>query len=265
MPEFNGKVALVTGGSSGIGRATALAFAREGAAVVIGARREHAGEGVVAEIAAAGGRATFVQTDVGRIDEVERLILKTVEEHGRIDCAFNNAASDEGAFKPAADFDIEEFDRVMAVNLRGVWLCMKHEIKQMLRQEPEGGAIVNMSSVNGLGGAPQGALYSATKAGVLALTKSAAQDYATSGIRINAIAAGFFQTPMLERVLDRASGGDPEAAKAVWSQVEQMVPQKRVGRPEEVAEAVLWLCSERASYVTGHSMIVDGGLTSLAR
>jgi len=142
---------------------------------------------------------------------------------------------------------------------------MKHEIKQMLGQEPAGGAIVNMSSVNRLGGAPQGALYSASKAGALALTKSAAQDYATVGIRINNIAAGFVATPMLERLFDRAPDGDPDSATAVRSQVEQMVPQKRVGRPEEVAEAVLWLCSDAASYVTGHSMIVDGGLTASAR
>lgn len=265
MSKLDDKIVLVTGGSSGIGRAAALAFTRDGARVVIAARRKDLGDEVVDDIKAAGGEAKFIQTDVAQPAEVERLMAGTVATYGRLDYAFNNAASDEGVFKLAADFDEDEFDRLMAVNLRGVWLCMKHEIKQMLRQEPAGGAIVNMSSVNGLGGAPQGAVYSASKAGVLALTKSAAQDYATMGIRINAIAAGFFQTPMLDRVFDRASGGDSESAKAVKSQVEQMVPQKRVGRPEELAEAVLWLCSDAASYVTGHSMIVDGGLTAPAR
>lgn len=207
MSRLDDKTVLITGGSSGIGRAAALAIARAGARVIIAARRKILGDEVVDQIKAAGGEAKFIQTDVAQPGEVERLVARTVETYGQLDCAFNNAASDEGVFKLAADFDEDEFDRLMAVNLRGVWLCMKCEIKQMLRQEPAGGAIVNMSSVNGLGGAPQGAIYSASKAGVIALTKSSAQDYATQGIRINAIAAGFIETPMLNRVFDRASGG----------------------------------------------------------
>jgi NAD(P)-dependent dehydrogenase (short-subunit alcohol dehydrogenase family) len=154
---------------------------------------------------------------------------------------------------------------VIGVNLKGVWLCLKHEIQQMLRQQPAGGAIVNTSSVNGLGGAPQGALYSATKSGVLALTKSAAQDYARHGIRVNALVAGAFETPMLERVFDRASGCPPEAREAVAAHYRQLIPLGRIGRPEEAVEAAVWLCSDAASYVTGHSMIVDGGMTATVR
>jgi len=167
--------------------------------------------------------------------------------------------------KLTAYFTEDEFDNIISINLKGVWLCLKYEIQQMLRQQPAGGAIVNTSSINGLGGVAQGALYAATKAGVLALTKSAAQEYARQGIRINALVAGAFRTPMLERVFERATAGDPETAKAAEGQITQLIPLGRVGHPEEAAEAVVWLCSDAASYVTGHSMIVDGGLTAWAR
>ena len=149
--------------------------------------------------------------------------------------------------------------------LKGVWLCLKHEVRQMLRQAPAGGAIVNTSSVNGLGGVAQGSIYAATKAGVIALTKSAAQEYAQAGIRVNTLIAGGFRTPMLERVFERAGGGDSAVAEAAEAQITEAIPLRRIGRPEEAAEAVVWLCSEAASYVTGHSMIVDGGLTAWAR
>jgi NAD(P)-dependent dehydrogenase (short-subunit alcohol dehydrogenase family) len=264
MGIFDGKVVLVTGGNSGIGRATALAFARENAKVVIAARRSEQGEEVVQEINNAGAEGFFVRADMSKPADVEALIIKTVREYGRVDCAINNAAI-EGAMKVTADFTEDEFDDIINVNLKGVWLCLKFEIQQMLNQEPAGGAIVNTSSVNGLGGVAQGALYATTKAGVLALTKSAAQEYSHQGVRINALVAGAFRTPMLDRVIERVSQGDAEKEKAAEAQYSQFIPVGRIGRPEEAAGAVLWLCSDAASYVSGHSMIVDGGLTSWAR
>ena len=259
------KVAVVTGASSGIGRAVAVAFAEARVSVVLAARGAERGEAVAREIRDQGGEATFIAADVARAADVRALVARAVELYGRVDFGVNNAASEEGAFALTADFDEGTFDRTVAVNLKGVWLCMKHELRQMLSQEPPGGAIVNTSSVNGLGGAPQGALYSATKAGVLALTKSAAQEYATRGIRVNALVAGAFRTPMLERVFEHASGGDPAGVAAVEAAYARMVPLGRIGRPEEAAAAVTWLCSDAASYVTGHSMIVDGGMTAFAR
>lgn len=264
MESPKNKVVLVTGGSSGIGRATALTFAQEGAKVVIAARGIERGDRVVREIESAGGTAIFVPSDVSRRDDVQALVEKTVETFGRLDYAFNNAASVEEPFAMTADFSEEQFDRSIALNLKSVWLCMQQEIRQMLRQEPRGGAIVNTSSVNGLGGVPQAALYAAAKAGVLALTKSAALEYAGHGIRVNALVAGGFQTPMLEGVFDRVSGGNLEARDAIVKRYEAMVAMGRIGRPEEAAEAVVWLCSG-ASYVTGHSLIVDGGWTAATR
>jgi NAD(P)-dependent dehydrogenase (short-subunit alcohol dehydrogenase family) len=257
--RFKSRVALVTGGSSGIGRAAALAFAKEGAAVVIASRGVERGEAVRRELEALGAEAEFVPTDVSQAGQVETLVRRTVERFGRLDCAFNNAAViDIGVFKPTADFSEEEFDRHITANLKSVWLCMKHEIVQMLRQGT-GGTIVNTSSINGLGGVPHNALYAAAKAGVLGLTKSAAQEYAKQGLRINALVAGGFRTPMLESVFERVSPQDPSAAEAGFA---QLVPLGRIGRPEEAAEAVLWLCSDASSYVTGSSLIVDGGVTA---
>lgn len=264
MKGLEGKVALVTGGGSGIGRASALVFARAGARVVVAGRGAEAGEETVRAVRDAGGEALFVKADVSEGREVEALINRTVEAYGRLDCAFNNAASTEGVFSLTADFGEEEFDRVVGANLKGVWLCMRHEIRQMLIQDPPGGAIVNTSSVNGLGGVPQGALYSATKSGVLALTKSAAQEYAQSGVRVNALVPGAFRTPMLEGVFERASGGGGDA-RAVEEAYVARIPQGRIGDPTEAAEAAAWLCSDGASYVTGHSMIVDGGMTATVR
>ena len=260
--RFSGKVALITGGSSGIGRAAALAFAREGAAVVIASRRVEPGETARTELQALGADAEFVPADVSDSRQVEGLVKGAVRRFGRIDCAFNSAAAIEaGVFKPTAAFSEEEFDQHITVNLKSVWLCMKHEIEQMLKQR-SGGAIVNASSVNGLGGVAQNALYAAAKAGVLGLTKSAAQDYAKQGIRVNALVAGGFRTPMLTSVFKRVSPQDPSAPEARFA---EMIPLGRVGTPEEAAEAVLWLCSDASTYVTGHSLIVDGGLTSSYR
>jgi NAD(P)-dependent dehydrogenase (short-subunit alcohol dehydrogenase family) len=264
MTTLEGKVVLITGGSSGIGRATALAFSKEGARVVIAARGAERGEEAAHEICSAGGQAVFVRADMAKTADVAKLVPRTVKAYGRLDYAFNNAAT-EGSPKVTADFTEKEYDEILRVNLKAVWLAMRDQIRQMLQQQPAGGAIVNTSSINGLGGVAGGALYAATKAAVIALSKSAAQEYARQGIRVNVLVAGGFDTPMLRRVFERAGGGDPDKAKAVEEQISQMVPLHRIGRPEEAAQAVLWLCSDAASYVTGHSMIVDGGLTAWAR
>ena len=265
MTALEGRVALVTGATSGIGRAAAVAFAAAGARVVATGRNRERGEAVVSEIRGAGGDGCFVAVDLTEAGAAARVVAAAVRTHGRLDCAFNNAAAAEGAGKSVADFSEEEFDHAMAINLRSVWTCMKAELSQMVAQSPAGGAIVNTSSVNGLGGARQGALYSAAKAGVLALTKSAAQEYAAAGIRVNALVAGAFLTPMLEGVFASIGGPDPEAQAAVRAQYERFIPLGRLGAPDEAAAAAVWLCSDAASYVTGHSMLVDGGMTAMMR
>ena len=265
MTSLKDKVVLVTGGSSGIGRAAVGAFARAGANVVFTGRRKEMGQAVVQELQAEGVRAKFVPADVSIPAEVERLISSTVDAYGRLDAAFNNAATTDGALALTVDFTEEQFDRSIAMNLKSVWLCMRSEIRQMLSQSPPGGAIVNTSSVNGLGGAPGGAVYSAAKAGVLALTKSAAQEYALQGIRVNALVAGAFLTPMLQHVFEAVGSNTPDGRGAVEAHYTGLVPMRRIGRPEEAAQVALWLCSDAASYVTGHSMIVDGGITAATR
>jgi NAD(P)-dependent dehydrogenase (short-subunit alcohol dehydrogenase family) len=264
MHQFKDKIVLVTGGNSGIGKAAAKAFAREGARVLIAARRADSGEEVVSEIRESGGEAFFIQTDVSKSEDLKNLFSKIENDHSRLDYAFNNAAI-EGKIKPLIEFEESDFDEVIDTNLKSVWLCMKYQIQMMLGQTPSGGAIVNTSSVNGLGGVANGALYAAAKAGVNALTKSAALEFAQKNIRVNALVAGGFRTPMLERVMETTANNDPEIRNAVEQQINQMVPLGRIGEPEEAAETVLWLCSDKASYITGHSMIVDGGLTAWAR
>lgn len=259
MTTLTGKTALVTGGTSGIGRAAALAFADAGASVVIAGRTAARGEAVLRELQSRGAAAEYVLADVSRADEVSRLVSRVVDRFGTLDYAINNAAVfDVGVFKPLAELTEAEYDAHLAFNLKSVWLCMKYEIARMLEQG-RGGAIVNTSSVNGLGGAPQSSLYAAAKAGILGLTKSAALEYGAANIRVNALVAGAFKTPMLEGVFERLSPGDPAAAEQRYA---SMVALGRVGRPEEAAAAMLWLCSDEASYVTGHSMIVDGGATA---
>jgi len=251
--SYEGKVALVTGGAGGIGKSASLAFAAAGAAVVVADREAAAGEAVVAEINAAGGRAAFAPVDVTRAADVERMVAFAVERFGRLDAAFNNAGI-ELESKPTADCDEDTFDRIVDVNLKGVWLCMKYEIAQMLRQG-DGGAIVNTSSVAGLIGAPFMPAYCASKHAVVGITKAAAAEYGRHRIRVNAVCPGVINTPMMER----AFAADPRRKP----QMERVHLLKRVGEPQEVANAVLWLCSDAASFVTGHPMAVDGGMVAI--
>lgn len=246
-----GKIALVTGGSSGIGRATARIFAREGATVVVADVLVDGGEETARLIKAAGGEALFVKTDVSQPVEVDALVKRAVETYGRLDCAFNNAGI-EGALQPTADYDAAVWDRVMSINLRGVWLCMKSEIQQMLKQG--GGAIVNTASAAGLVAVPGLSAYVAAKHGVVGLTKTAALEYAKTGIRVNAVCPGGVDTPMVQRVF----GNNPQFAEAAAS----AEPVGRLAQPAEIGEAVVWLCSDAASFVTGHAMAVDGGMTA---
>ena len=249
--QFEGKVALVTGASSGIGRASALAFAREGAKVIVADVLVEGGEETVRMIKEAGGEALFVKTDVSKASEVENLIHKAVETYGRLDCANNNAGI-EGQSAPTADCTEENWDRTININLKGAWLCMKYEIPQMLKQG--GGAIVNTASVAGLVGFQGLPAYSASKGGIIQLTRVAALEYAKAGIRVNAVCPGIIRTSMVERL----QGGQAEAEAGFIA----MEPVGRMGKPEEIAEAIVWLCSEAASFVTGHPMVVDGGLVA---
>ncbi len=245
---FAGKIALVTGGNSGIGKATAILFARQGARVVIAARRAEEGEATVAEIRRNGGEAIFARTDVALAADAEAVVKRTVAEYGRLDCAFNNAGiSGGGLLHEVTEAD---WDRMIDVNLKGVWLGMKYQVIQMLSQGS--GAIVNDSSVAGLSGYVRSTHYAASKHGVVGLTKSAALQYRDQGIRINAVCPGMIMTPMIERAF---------AIPGVEDWFRAKVPG-RGGNPDEVAQAVTWLCSDAASYVTGVALPVDGGLSS---
>ena len=259
-----GQVALITGGSAGIGRAAVEAFSNEGARVVFAARTAERGEGLARRLRTEGRQVLFIQADVSQSDEIQRTISRAVESFGRIDCAFNNAAA-LGRVQRSAEYTESEFDAEVASNLKSVWLCMKYEIEQMKKQQPAGGAIVNTSSVNGLGGALGASLYSMSKAGILGLTKSAAQEYACDGIRLNALVAGGFDTEMLHNAITQIVGNDPAKLEDAFKGYTARVPLGRIGDPREAAQAALWLCSAAASYVTGFSMIVDGGLTCWAR
>jgi NAD(P)-dependent dehydrogenase (short-subunit alcohol dehydrogenase family) len=247
--DFAGKVVLVTGAASGIGRGVALAFAARGARVVLADISTEAGEAVAAQIREAGGEAMFVRADVARDEQVQALVAEAVDAYGRLDWAFNNAGIEE-EHERLAEGEEALFDRMMEINVKGVWLCMKHELRQMLAQG--GGAIVNTASVAGLMGAPKHSIYAASKHAVLGLTKSAAAEYGKKNIRINAVCPGVIRTPMLERALAR----DPSWEPALVG----MHPIGRLGEVQDVVNAVLWLCSE-ASFVTGHALAVDGAMT----
>jgi NAD(P)-dependent dehydrogenase (short-subunit alcohol dehydrogenase family) len=246
--ELEGKVGLVTGGTSGIGRETAILFAKAGAKVVVTGRREPEGNETIELIRAAGGEGLFMKADVSKAAEVEAVVEKAVEKFSRLDIAFNNAGI-EGVWVPIVKQTEEDWDRTIDVNLKGLWLCLKYEIRQMLKQGG-GGAIVNMSSVTGLVGAANAATYSASKHGVIGLTKSAALETAKSGIRINAVCPAVIETPMEKRLF---------SAPPVHKHVVNSHPIGRFGQPAEIAEAVVWMCSNRASFMTGQSLVLDGG------
>jgi NAD(P)-dependent dehydrogenase (short-subunit alcohol dehydrogenase family) len=246
--KFDGEVALVTGGSTGLGRAAARAFAREGAKVVVSSRRGEESEETVRLIEAAGGEAMFVRADMKQPAEIAAMVARTVAHFGKLNYAFNNAGIEGDVFVHVADYSEATWDEVIAINLTSVFLCMKHEIPHILKSK---GAIVNMASVAGLKGGRMGAAYYASKHGVVGLTKAAAIEYASAGIRINAVAPAVIRTSMA----DRAFFHD----EAITTRVTAMHPMGRVGTPEEVAEAVIWLCSAGASFTTGHALPVDGG------
>jgi len=250
--SFTGKVVLVTGAASGIGRAIALAFGRAGASVVVADISVDGGHATAAMIVENGGKALFVQSNVTRAADVEALVEKTINYYGRLDYAVNNAAVEEER-QPLAEGDDEQFDRIMSVNVKGVWLCMKYQLRQMLKQGS--GAIVNMADVSGLVGSPNHAIYGASKHAVVGLTKSAAAEYARDGVRVNVLCPAAVKTPMLARAIER----DPASEK----KLKAAHPMGRVAEATEIAHAALWLCSDMASYVNGHEMVVDGGYTAI--
>jgi NAD(P)-dependent dehydrogenase (short-subunit alcohol dehydrogenase family) len=248
---LDGKVALVTGGASGIGRATAVAMAREGARVAVADRAEETAAETVALINAAGGQAIAIGGDVTKEADVAATVARTVSAFGRIDCAFNNAGIATRAVGPAGqrvhELSQASFDAMLAVNLTGVFLCLKHEVAQMLAQGG-GGAIINTASIAGLIGLPTSAHYVAAKHGVVGLTKTAAMEYAQDGIRVNCVNPGYVKTPMTK-----------ETMEARFDEIMAKVPMNRLGIPEEIAEAVVWMCSDKASFMTGASHVIDGG------
>ena len=249
MRQFEDQVVLVTGGANGIGRATAKAFAREGARVIVSDMADSAGEEAVGSIRAEGGEALYVRTDVRDAAQIAALVAGTVKVYGRLDVAFNNAGI-EGTQAPVAELSEESWERVLRVNLTAAFLCMKHELAQMTQQGS--GAIINNASILGQVAFPNASAYVAAKHGLLGLTRSAALEYSARGIRVNAVCPGFIVTPMLERA---GLLGDDTVRKTI----ESLHAMKRMGQPEEVAEAVLFLASSKASFVAGHPLVVDGG------
>lgn len=247
--NFQGKVALVTGGSSGMGRAAAISFAKAGASVVVAARRIQQGSETVRLIQEMGGEATFISTDVSQSDEIAALVDKTIDIYGRLDCAFNNAGT-EGKFAPMTELTETDWEQTITANLKAVWLCMKYEIEQMLKQG-NGGAIVNTSSWLAKGGLIGSTIYSASKGGLDAMVRPAALECASQNIRINNINPGIIDTEMLRRFFQP----EDEAAKPFINHI----PTKRLGTSEEVAKTVIWLCSDAASYITGQTISVDAG------
>jgi NAD(P)-dependent dehydrogenase (short-subunit alcohol dehydrogenase family) len=251
--QFDGKVALVTGAAAGIGRATAIGFAAEGARVVVSDVNVDAGEETAQMIRDQGGEASFVRADVSKSSDVQEMVTFTLDTYGRLDFAFNNAGI-EGDLAPTADYSEDAWNRVIAINLTSVFLCMKYQIPHMLES---GGAIVNNASILGTVGFANAPAYTASKHGVLGLTKAAAQEYGAKGVRINAVCPGFIETPM---VMER--GVQAGQNREMYDQLASMHPIGRLGRSEEIASAVLWLCSPGAAFTIGHPLVVDGGYVS---
>ncbi|MBD2463531.1 glucose 1-dehydrogenase [Oscillatoria sp. FACHB-1407] len=252
MNTFNNKVALVTGGTSGMGRAAAVQFAKQGASVVIAARREAEGKQVVEQIQQMGGEASFVKTDISQPAEVEALIHKAIALYGRLDYAFNNAGT-EGVFAPITQLTEANWEHTITTNLKAVWLCLKYEIEQMI-QQGTGGAIVNTSSWLAKGGLLGSTIYSASKGGLDGMVRAAALECAQYGIRVNNVNPGIIDTEMFRRF-----GNPDDPNDAVVQAFARHIPVKRLGTSEEVAEAVVWLCSDAATYITGQTIVVDGG------
>ena len=251
--NLEGKTALVTGGGSGIGRSASLAYAREGARVVVADVNVEGGEETVQRIKEAGGDAILVHADVSKPEDTQAMVAQAVEAFGSLDCAFNNAGISGGRDRHlTADYLEEDWDRVISINLKGVWLCMKAEIPKMVEQG--GGAIVNTASIMGLIASPGSVAYMAAKHGVVGLTKAAALEYATAGVRVNAVCPGYINTPLVRPLFDTHEGFE--------ERVVSRHPLGRLGEPSEIAEAVVWLSSDSASFVTGHSMPIDGGYTA---
>jgi NAD(P)-dependent dehydrogenase (short-subunit alcohol dehydrogenase family) len=250
--SFTGKVAFVTGAASGIGRAAAVALAREGASVVAADVSEQGNQQTARLIEEQGGRALAVRCDVTRTEDVKAALAKAIETFGRLDFAFNNAGIEPKMPAPTAEYEQEEWDRIFGINLRGMFLCMKHEIPLILKHG-DGGAIVNTSSGAGVIGIKGSPAYTAAKHGVIGLTKAAALDYAAQNIRINAVCPGYIETPMMERF----TGGTAEGRAKVIAEE----PVGRMGKPEEIAAAVVWLCSDAAAFMIGHARVIDGGQT----
>ena len=253
MPSLTGKVVLVTGGSSGIGRTACLSYAREGAKVVLSARRAKEGEETAEMVRAMGAEAVFVQGDVANAQDVEKMVATCVDTFGALDIACNNAAI-EGTITPLTEITEEVFDRVIDINIKGTWLCMKAELKQMIAQG--GGSIVNIGSVAGVIGFPNAGPYSASKHAMIGLTKTAAQENAQHNIRVNIVCPGLIETGMA----DRFTGGKESDTEALIMAITQM---HRRGTPQEVVDAIIYLSGDQSSYITGHSMIVDGGATTI--
>jgi NAD(P)-dependent dehydrogenase (short-subunit alcohol dehydrogenase family) len=253
MDLMKNKVALVTGAASGIGRESALTLAREGASVCVSDINTEGGEETAQMIIDNGGKAIFVDCNVTNADDVNTMVKTTVETFGRLDTAVNNAGISGSLVKRIHEVDDEQFDRIMSINVKGVWLCMKAELPYMLEQGK--GSIVNIASVAGLIGAPKGAAYAASKHAVVGLTKSAAVEYAKLGLRVNAVCPAYTETPMVTAVTD----GNPTMQQITV----RAIPMRRLGQPTEIAEGVLWLCSDASSFVTGHQLVLDGGLTAI--
>lgn len=259
MYNFDGKVALITGGTDGIGLATARSFVTAGAKVLVAGRNAERGQRALAALVAAGGNGTnmrFLPVDVSDPAQVEQMVSNSVDAFGRLDFAVNNAAA-EFPLVRTADIPLESVDQSIAVDLRGTWLCMKYEIDAMLITG--GGAIINVSSVNGFASSPKAAMYSATKHGMNGLTTAAAREYISMGIRINSVCPGAIETPRRQR---RLAGFTAEQVAAHYAELAERIPAGRVGQAEEVAAGILWLCSDASSYVVGHHLVIDGGLSA---